>query len=129
MNKPEKITGVRVDVNAGTVKEATIEANLDSYYTALNCDCIDIVVRSLGPYRFDIICDDEGLLKDNARMSATDPHGHPMLVGNLFFCHHDEEGNLTSLHPEEVTFILSRVIRLKELGTNNFRKVIHRLDY
>ena len=80
MNKPEKITGVLVDVNAGTVKEATIEANLDSYYKALNCDCIDIVVRSLGPYRFDIICDDEGLLKDNARMSATDPHGHPMLA-------------------------------------------------
>ena len=129
MNKTERITGVLVDVNAGTVKEATIEANLDSYYKALDCTCIDIVVRKLGPYRFDIICDDEGLFRDNARVSATDPVGQPMLVGNLFFCHHDDEGNLTSLHPDEVTFILSRVIRLKELGTRNFWKAIYRLDY
>ena len=129
MNKPAKITGVLVDVKAGTIKKATIAANLDSYHKVLDCDCIDIVGRSLGPYTFDVICDDEGLLKPGARVSAINPTGRPMFVGNLFFCHHDEEGNLTSLHPEEVTFILSRVIRLKELGTNNFRKVIHRLDY
>lgn len=127
--KHRKITGVLVDVNAGTVKEATIEANLDSYYKALDCTCIDIAVRKLGPYQFDIICDDEGMLKDNARVSATGPLGQPMLVGNLFFCHHDEEGNMTSLHPEEITFILSRVIYLLDAVSLNSWPAIQRLSY
>lgn len=127
--KHRKITGVLVDVNAGTVKEATIEANLDSYYKALDCTCIDIAVRKLGPYQFDIICDDEGMLKDNARVSATGPLGQPMLVGNLFFCHHDEEGNATSLHPDEVTFILSRVCYLLDVVSLNSWAAIQRLSY
>lgn len=125
MNKPERITGVLVDVKAGTVKEAT----LDSYYKTLDCTCIDIVSRRLGPYRFDIICDDEGLLKADARVSATGPEGHPMLVGNLFFCHHDEEGNTTSLHPDEITFILSRIIYLLDVVSLNSWPAIQCLNY
>lgn len=127
--KHRKITGVLVNVNTGTVKEVTIEANLDSYYKTLDCTCIDIVVRKLGPYRFDIICDDEGLLKANPRVSATGPNGQPMLVGNLFFCHHDEEGNTTSLHPDEVTFILSRVSYLLDVVSLNSWPFIQRLSY
>lgn len=129
MNKPAKITGVLVDVKAGTIKKATIAANLDSYHKVLDCDCIDIVGRSLGPYTFDVICDDEGLLKPGARVSAINPTGRPMFVGNLFFCHHDEEGNLTSLHPEEIIFILSRAINLVSLDTGEHWKAIHRLNY
>lgn len=129
MNKPAKITGVLVDVKAGTIKKATIAANLDSYYKVLDCDCIDIVGRSLGPYAFDVICDDEGLLKSGARVSAISPEGNPMLVGNLFFCHHDEEGNLTSLNPEEIVFILSRSVSLFSLKTGEHWKAINRLNY
>ena len=129
MNESRKITGVLVDVNAGTVKETTIEANLNSYYKILDCTCIDIVVRRLGPYQFDIICDDEGLFRENARVSAIDPMGQPMLVGNLFFCHHDEKGNMTSLHPEEITFILSRAIFLHSRKSDKKWLAIHRLNY
>lgn len=129
MKQSEKITGVLVDVKAGTVKETTLDANLDSYYSALNCSCIDIVSRRLGPYRFDIICDDEGLLTDNPRISGIDPQGLPALVGNLFFCRHDSNGNITSLTPAECAFILSRAYPICSQTTGERWKAIVRLSY
>lgn len=129
MKQIEKITGVLVDVNTGTIKETTIEASLDNYYSVLDCRCIDITTRFLGPYQFDIICDDEGLLTANPRVSAVDPYGDPALVGNLFFCHHDEEGRLTSLLPGEADFILSRAYPVRSRHTGECWKAIFRLSY
>ena len=60
-----EITGVLVNPDEKTVKKVTIEKSLDSYYKTLDCSCIDIVTRKIGGRRFDIICDDEGLYKDD----------------------------------------------------------------
>ena len=126
----KKITGVLVNVSEGTARKVTIDRSLESYYKALNCDCIDIVNRRLGGYRFDVICDDEALLKDNPLPSAIGPDGQPMLFGNLFFCKPDGKGDLLSLSDLEADLILSRCdrVRLKSAPEKSWLAV-WRLDY
>lgn len=106
MKKTTKITGVLVDVKAGVARKATIEKSLGGYYKALNCGCIDIVTRRIGGQGFDIICDDEALLKDFAKVSAVDKNNRPMLFGNLFVVNFDGSGDVCSLREGQIDFVL-----------------------
>lgn len=106
------ITGVLLDTERAHVERATIPANLDSYYKHLDCTTIDIVSRTVGGKRFDIICDDEGLLKEDVCISALDRDYNPMLVGNLFVCKHDSDGNENSLTDAEISHILRYVHKI-----------------
>ncbi|MDY4140842.1 MAG: hypothetical protein SOY30_16125 [Eubacteriales bacterium] len=125
-----KITGVLVNVSDGTARKATIPNCLEGYYSALDCDLVDIVQRRLGGYRFDVICDDEALLKANPIPSAFDPYDRPMLFGSLFFCHSDKDGNMTSLNDREIVFILSRCYDTCFRGKLDFHwRSVRRLDY
>jgi len=131
MKNTEKITGILVNVTEGVARKATIERSLNSYYKTLGCECIDIVNRRLGGYRFDIICDDEALLKDDPIPSAFGIEDQPMLFGNLFFCKHDGEGNEISLNDRECELILSRCIRVRSAenpGKHSWQAIC-RLDY
>lgn len=100
-----KITGILVDVVKGTIDKATIDKSLDGYYAALNCRCIDIVSRTVGGKRFLVICDDEGLLKNDIKVSAIAPSGEVMLVGNLFIVNSDGADDVESLTDEECQHI------------------------
>jgi hypothetical protein len=104
-----QITGVLIDVlNMKPPHPYTIEStNLESYYTALGCDVFDITTRKIGQNFYDIYCDDEGLLKCNPVLSAVDSDGAPALVGNLFICKHDEEGNTIGLESHELQEIIA----------------------
>ena len=79
-----------------TGKLSWVDANsLEDYYRYLKCDCIDIPSRRVGTVYYDIICDDNGLLVEEPIVSAVDSNYKPMLVGNLLFCHYDEDGEET----------------------------------
>lgn len=83
---------------------------LDDYYRLIGCDCIDIVTRKIGRKVYDIIVDDEGLLKDDPVISAIDNLGRVMLVGSLIICGlADEEGELTDLTPKDIEYIRKRI--------------------
>lgn len=71
-------------VNANAVKFGTIdiEPTLEEYYRLLDCDCIDIVVRRVGGIPFNIVLDDEGLLKPN-RVGGAATDCDELLMGNL----------------------------------------------
>lgn len=103
MNKT--ITGVLLDAKNASVKRVCIRDDLDSYYKALNCSTIDIVSRTIGGKRFDIVCDDEGTFREDVRISALDRDYHPMLVGSLFVCN-SENGKLISLSDAEISHVL-----------------------
>lgn len=95
-----------VDVENGYAGLDHVEDSLPSFYEKLNCTTIDIVSRTIGGKPYDIICDDEGLLKENPTVSAMDAERKPMLVGNLLICGPaDEEGNLTSLTRDDLDHI------------------------
>ena len=96
-----------------------VEANgLDDYYKLLNCDTIDITNREVFNFRrqerrtFDIICDDNGLLKSDIIPSAVGKDRSVQLVGNLLICSFDEEGNEQSLSEEEIDFLKDSVQKI-----------------
>jgi hypothetical protein len=106
-----KITGLLIDVNTGKASAKTIDRNLESYYKILDCDMIDIVSRNIGARRFNIICDDEALLKSPCNPSAYDMYYEYCLFGNLFVTGEaDEEGNLTSLSKKDFNYLKHHLI-------------------
>lgn len=101
---------VLIDVEKCKVKTVDIKDDLDTYYNLLNCSCIDIVCRKIGENWYDIICDDEGLFKEEPIVSAfldNEPH----LVGNILVVGKaDCRGNLTSLSDEQINEITQNVL-------------------
>lgn len=122
------ITGVLVDAERAHVERATIPATLDSYYEHLDCTTIDIVSRTIGGKRFDIICDDEALLRDNPILSALDSERFPMLYGNLFVCK-SKNGELVSLTDREVSHVLRNAGKLYVNAYFKPIAVIAHVDY
>lgn len=106
-----KVHGILIDVSGdrGSVKEIDVEDDLENFYDVLNCSTIDITQRAINGKVFDIVCDDEALLKENPVPSASRKDGKVMLFGNLFICNHYKE-YLASLSKEDCKFILQNVI-------------------
>lgn len=97
------ITGVYVDKNG--IRAMEVEDTLDTWYDLLKCRMIDIVTRRIGENYYNIVCDDEGLLKDTNWISAATEDGRAMLVGNLFICK-NESSELASISKEEAQEII-----------------------
>ena len=71
-----------IDVENREVK--MVEANsLDDYYKLIGCRTIDIISRSIGDVRVEIVIDDEGALVENPKPSGISVDGTPMLFGSL----------------------------------------------
>ena len=106
---------------------------LNEYYRLLNCSRIDITSRNVGGIEYDIIADDEGMLKENPIVSALDPEGQPALVGNLLFCKYDGEGGETSLSDDDIAHLesLVRLAVKKDLEGNelDILIVMSEVDY
>ena len=89
-----------------------VEANgLDDYYRLIGCRTIDIVSRTIGDVKVEIIIDDEGLLVNAPKVSAIDIDGTPMLCGNLLVASGrvTDDGELTELTDAEVDEIMDNV--------------------
>ena len=99
-----------LDVNKNRVTIVDPQG-LDDYYDLIGCRLIDIPARRIGEKWFNIICDDEGALKDYPRVSAIDDHCNTQLVGSLIITGGvDEEGELLPLSEDDIIY-LSRYIR------------------
>lgn len=110
----EKILMVLVNENGASKVE--VEPSLDEYYRLLGCDTIDMVDRRLGYNRshkdFTIICDDEGLMCDEPRISAIDNLGKVMLVGNLLVTQCNGEGENVGLTDKDADFVIGKVLKM-----------------
>lgn len=104
----KKITGVYVNADEHSATTREIEASLDSYYRLLDVDCIDIVTRQIGGKYFDIICDDEALLKADPEPTMIDGSCNVLLCGNLFICSH-KGAELASITKADVKRILGSI--------------------
>lgn len=95
-------------VKDGTIKEVLLDGTLDTYYSVLHCRTIDIISCRIGGNRYDVICDDEGLFNPDAPITIVDVDTmHPILVGNIFICRHDGDGNEVDLTDRDISIILS----------------------
>lgn len=91
-------------------KVIEIDGGLDELYKHLRCGCIDIVSRRIGNHRYDIIADDEGLLKDDYIVSAIEKRFREKLVGNLIVCKHNSDGEMIGLSDEEIEEVKAAVV-------------------
>ena len=119
-----------LDVKNREVK--MVEANeLDDYYRLIGCRTIDIVSRSIGDVRFEIVLDDEGALVDNPKASAIDLDGTPMLFGNLLVASGrvTEDGELTELTKAEVDEIMDNIATITTSVYKEPYPVFVEMDY
>ena len=112
-----KIKGILFD-GANEPKVVEIEKDLQAYYELLDCDIIDIITRRvknhLGETNITIIVDEEGLLKNR----TIAPSGYlinngkiqEILLGKIFVCDEDENGEPISLSDEKIQTILESVV-------------------
>jgi len=112
-----KIKAILVDVMKETSKVVEIETELEAYYKALDCDCIDIVTRQIGRKTFSIVCDDEGIYRQ-PKISAIDNLGNVMLMGNLLICNR-KGPELDSLTADDIKYIKERIV---DQGTRMYPK-------
>lgn len=105
-----KIKVIFLDVeNVKGPEVIEIKDELDSYLQTLRIDTIDIIRRNIAGVSYQIVCDDEGLLKENPTLSAVDVNSVGQLVGNLIITGlSDGEGNLTGLNKNDVDRIMER---------------------
>lgn len=89
----------------------TMKPDLQLFYKKIECNCIDIAVRRINGRPFNIVLDDEGLLKEDPIVSAIDGNGNPMFVGNLMFFGGEttEDGELVGLTDAEIDHILRSI--------------------
>lgn len=116
----ETITGFFIDPENNIAEPRTIEKSLDAYYTLLRCDCIDIVSRVIGGECYDIICDDEALLKENPVPSAFDHYNNVALCNPIFIVNYDGDCDVCSLHPEDIASLRTH-IRTRALVDADFK--------
>ena len=118
-----------LDVNGKTAKAMDVAGGLDCWYRLIGCDTIDIVTRKVGGRKFDIICDDCGLMSEHPIISAVDAQYEPMLVGSLVFAHHDAEGNTTGLVDGDVEAISGAVRHIRTLNDLSGHPCVVGMEY
>lgn len=106
-------------INSETDEHGAIELEpkLDEYYRLIGCRCVDFAVREIDGHPYNIVLDDEGLLKPN-RIAAisvqSDMWGNQeRLAGNLLIFGldpDDYEHGCKSLTDEELLQIQRRMI-------------------
>ena len=116
------IRGVLIDTIANDCRVEEISYDpkdknyLNAYYKVLKCDCFDIARRKIGEHYYDIYCDDEGLLNGCLKPSTLTFDGDrvvEVLMGNVFVCSHNEDGDTISLTDAEIIEVLSYVQKVR----------------
>ena len=101
-------------------KVIDIEDDLKVFYNLIGCQYVDITRRKIGDKYYDVICDDEGLYKENTIISAVDNTYKPMFVGNLIISKADDEGGLIDLSETDIKQILRHAITYFTLNRNTY---------
>lgn len=123
-----KITGILIDVQKQTIARRMIECDNDSnqaFYELLNCRTISCPTRMIEGVKVIVVCDDEGLLKDDpipAIIGISSETGRivDIIAGSVFLCKFDGVDDITSLSEKEIERILSAVHVVSD-GKETFR--------
>ena len=119
-----------LDVKNRDVK--MVEANdLEDYYRLIGCRTIDIVSRTIGDVKVEIVLDDEGALVNKPKVSAIDIDGTPMLFGNLLVASGrvTEDGELTELTRAEIDEIMDNIATITTSVYKEPYQVFVEMDY
>lgn len=117
----------RIDEMILTAEQSTIQDSLEAYYSIIGCSTIDIVKRKIGGVVFDIIVDDWGLIKarENHELPTSIWYKKEHLYGTLILCHSNEEGDLTSVNPEDLFAVHRATTKYHAKECANFGALEH----
>ena len=115
------INGVLVNTHNNTIQRYTFEYDyneeegnsnfLPRMYGLLDCDTIQVVERKIANKWHDIICDEEGLFKQHNIPSVITLDENDeiieQVVGSVFVCGHDDEGEFVSMSEQEIAQVIS----------------------
>lgn len=125
------IKGILITPNDKNTKPRVYELEYNSYkdfYSVLKCGTFDIQCRSFNGKYLDIYCDDEGLFKENNITSIVtiDNNGDVVeqIVGNVFICSHNDEGDSISLTDDEIVAVLSTTHKVVITSPANGKQVV-----
>lgn len=104
------IKGFLIDRKEGKFRPYDLEFNdYKDLQNVIHVNCFEIADRKFGNSYFSVYCDDEGLYKENNPLSIVtlDNAGivAETIVGSVFICKHDEEGEIMSLTDEDIAEI------------------------
>ncbi|MBE6095100.1 MAG: hypothetical protein E7199_06500 [Schwartzia succinivorans] len=86
---------------------------LNEYYRYLNCRCIDMATIDVDGHAYDVVCDDEALLRQPLIPSLYVSE-EQVLFGNLVFARNNEDGESVGLEREDMIRLLDYIDRQKE---------------
>lgn len=114
--QPKIIKGVLIDTTTNEIKAIDFEHNdYKDFHTLIHCDYFDIVTRKFGDTYCDIFCDDEGLIKGGKKIPSIFTFSEDketmveQIVGSVFICDHDDEGNSISLNEQQLSNIIKSI--------------------
>lgn len=93
---------------------------LQEWYRLIGCRLIDITTRSIGGKVYDIITDDEALLKPPAIPTAINTDEKPRLFGNYIVCNCNDAGEETGLTSDDIKRITRRIAKLSDAEGNEW---------
>ena len=86
---------------------------LNEYYRYLDCRCIDMAMIDVDGHSYDVVCDDEAMLRQPLIPSLYISE-EQVFFGNLAFVKNDEEGGSVGLDREDMIRLLDFIDRQKE---------------
>ena len=87
----KKIECYIINAKDMTYKKTTIDDNVQTFYDIINTDSISVLGRYINGKLTQIICDEEGKLKQHQYISAISKENNETLVGNLIIKSTDHE--------------------------------------
>lgn len=79
-----------VDAKHNTIRQENIEDNLETFYEIIGTDSVEILARKINGKMTQIICDEEGKLKQHQYISGLSEEMNESLVGNLIIKSQDK---------------------------------------
>ena len=87
----KKINCYIIDAKNMLYTKTTIDDNLETFYDIIKTDSIQIITRKINGKMTQIICDEEGKLKQHQYISDISEENNETLVGNLIIKYTDNE--------------------------------------
>lgn len=91
----------------------TLDGGLKDYYRLLECDTIEAPEFQIDDEIVTVICDEEGLFKENPMVRIWNSKNEPLIVGNIFLCKANyETGEFTSLENKTIEKIIKNNLKM-----------------
>lgn len=87
-----------------------IENGLESFYKIIDCDLIEIVQIEVEGKFYDVICDEEFLLKEKP-VPTLFIDNENVLCGNLIFTTCDEDGKTQGLTDTDIKILMEYILK------------------